>query len=101
MLPVYALAAVPATGRGRHAEVAWNGPVQVAGVRVSPGDLVVADASGVVFLPAGQAEDIIAVAEDCVALETAMARRIRAGEPASRVLSASYEEMLNRRKDSF
>jgi 4-hydroxy-4-methyl-2-oxoglutarate aldolase len=44
---------------------------------VSPGDLVVADASGVVFLPAGQAEDIIAVAEDCVALETAMARRIR------------------------
>jgi hypothetical protein len=41
------------------------------------------------------------VAEDCVALETAMARRIRAGEPAARVLSASYEEMLNRRKDSF
>lgn len=51
--------------------------------------------------PAGQAEDIVAVAEDCVALETAMARRIRAGEPASRVLSASHEEMLNRRKDSF
>jgi 4-hydroxy-4-methyl-2-oxoglutarate aldolase len=100
MMPVYALAAVPATARGRHAEVAWNGPVQVAGVQVCPGDLVVADASGVVFLPAGQAEDIIAVAEDCVAVETAMARRIRAGEPASRVLSTSYEEMLNRRQDS-
>jgi hypothetical protein len=40
--------AVPATARGRHAEVAWSGPVQVAGARVSPGDLVVADASGVV-----------------------------------------------------
>ena len=99
-LPVYALAAVPATARGRHAEVAWNGPVQIAGVTVDPGDLVVADGSGVVFLPAGRAADIIAAAEAIAAREAAMARRIRGGEPASRVLSADYEEMLNTREDS-
>ncbi len=96
-LPVYAVAAVPATARGRQAEVAWNVPVQVAGVTVAPGDLVVADSSGVVFLPAGRAADIIAVAEDITAREAALASRIRAGEPVSRVLSSEYERML---KDS-
>jgi 4-hydroxy-4-methyl-2-oxoglutarate aldolase len=99
-LPVYALAAVPATARGRHAEVDWNVPVQLAGVSVSPGDLVVADGSGVVFLPAVQAAEIIAAAEEVAEREAAMARRIRAGEPASNVLSAAYEEMLNRRDGS-
>jgi 4-hydroxy-4-methyl-2-oxoglutarate aldolase len=99
-LPVYALATVPATARGRHAEIAWNGPVQIAGVTVDPGDLVVADGSGVVFLPAGRAADIIAAAEAIAAREAAMARRIRGGEPVSRVLSADYEEMLNTREDS-
>ncbi len=99
-LPVYALAAVPATARGRHAEVGWNVPVQLAGVSVSPGDLVVADGSGVVFLPAARATEIIAAAEEVAEREAAMARRIRAGEPASTVLSAAYEEMLNRRDGS-
>lgn len=93
-LPVYALAAVPATARGRQAEVAWNVPVRVAGVAVVPGDLVVADGSGVVFLPAGRAADIIAAAEGITAREAAMASRIRAGEPVSRVLSGEYERML-------
>jgi 4-hydroxy-4-methyl-2-oxoglutarate aldolase len=93
-LPVYALAAVPATARGRQVEVGWNTPVQIAGVTVSPGDLVVADGSGVVFLPAARAAEIIARAEVIAAWEAAAADRIRAGEPASRVLSAAYEEML-------
>jgi regulator of RNase E activity RraA len=97
-LPVYALAAVPATARGRQAEIGWNTPVRVAGVLVSPGDLVVADGSGVVFLPAGRAADIVAAAEHIAAREAAMASRLRAGEPASAVLSADYEQMLNARK---
>lgn len=98
-LPVYALAAVPATARGRQAEVGWNAPVQVAGVPVAPGDLVVADGSGVVFLPAARAAEIIAVAGEIAAVEATMARRLRAGEPASAVLSADYEQMLTARRD--
>lgn len=93
-LPVYALAAVPATARGRQAEIGWNEPVGVRGVTVSPGDLVVADGSGVVFLPAAQAAGIIAAAEKISAREAAMASRIRAGEPVSQVMSADYEHML-------
>jgi regulator of RNase E activity RraA len=94
-LPIYGLGAVPATARGRQAEVAWNGPVHVAGVLVSPGDLVVADGSGVVFLPANKAADIILAAEKIAATEAAMAERIRAGEPVSRVMGADYEHMLD------
>lgn len=98
-LPVYALAAIPATARGRQAEVGWNTPVEVAGIGVVPGDLVVADGSGVVFVPAGRAADVIAAAEEIAAREAAMARRLRAGEPAAAVLSADYEQMLTARKD--
>jgi len=99
-LPVYALAAVPATARGRQVEVGWDIPVQVAGIAVAPGDLVVADGSGVVFVPAPRAADVVAAAERIAAREAAMASRLRAGEPASAVLSADYEDMLTARKDS-
>jgi 4-hydroxy-4-methyl-2-oxoglutarate aldolase len=93
-LPVYALAATPRTARGRQAEVAWDVSVLVAGIRVDPGDLVIADGSGVVFLPASRAADIIAAAERIAAREAAMASRVRVGEPASRVMSADYENLL-------
>jgi 4-hydroxy-4-methyl-2-oxoglutarate aldolase len=98
-LPVYALAAVPATARGRQAEVSWNTPVNIAGVAVAPDDLVVADGSGVVFIPAKRAAEVVAAAELIAAREAAMAERLRAGEPASAVLSADYEDMLSARKD--
>ncbi len=98
-LPLYALGAVPATARGRQAEIGWNIPVDVAGVTVAPGDLVVADGSGVVFLPASRAADVVAAAERIAAREAAMADRLRAGERASAVLSADYEEMLSARED--
>ena len=98
-LPVYALAAIPATARGRQAEVGWNTPVEVAGITVVPGDLVIADGSGVVFVPASRAADVVVAAEQIAAREAAMARRLRAGEPASAVLSADYEQMLTTRRD--
>lgn len=98
-LPVYALAAVPATARGRQAEVGWNTRVDVAGVSVAPGDLVVADGSGVVFVPASRAADVVVAGERIAAREAAMADRLRAGESASAVLSADYERMLSTGED--
>lgn len=93
-LPVYAAGTTPLTARGRHGEVAWNVPVQVAGVTVHPSDLVIADGSGVVFLPAGRADDVVHVAQEVAARESALSVRIRNGEPVSAVLSADYERML-------
>jgi 4-hydroxy-4-methyl-2-oxoglutarate aldolase len=93
-LPVYARAGVPRTARGRLREVAWNEPVEMAGVTVRPGDAVIADGSGVVFVPAGHIAAVLARAEEIAAKEAAMAARVRAGEPISRVMSGDYENML-------
>lgn len=93
-LPVYAAGTTPRTARGRHGEVAWNVPVQVAGVTVSPGDLVIADGSGVVFLPAEHAEQILRSAREVAARESALSVRIKRGESVAAVLSADYERML-------
>jgi 4-hydroxy-4-methyl-2-oxoglutarate aldolase len=95
-LPIYALSPVPVTARGRQAEVAWNAPIRIAGASVSPGDFVVADGSGVIFLPAGRAAEIVAAAESIAAVQAAMAARIQTGEKASQVMSADYEQMLRR-----
>jgi regulator of RNase E activity RraA len=42
----------PITGRGRLDAIEINGPLEVCGVQCVPGDVVVADRSGVVFIPA-------------------------------------------------
>jgi 4-hydroxy-4-methyl-2-oxoglutarate aldolase len=98
-LPVFALAATPRTARGRQTEVAWDVPVLIGGISVEPGDLVVADGSGVVFLPAGRAAEIIAATERIAAREAAMAARVRDGEPVSQVMSADYEDLLTVKPD--
>src|SRR5207249_9573905 len=45
--PVYAVAATPHTARGRAQEHAWNETITFAGVRVEPGDYVIADGTGI------------------------------------------------------
>jgi 4-hydroxy-4-methyl-2-oxoglutarate aldolase len=97
--PVFARAAVPATARGRIVEDGWNIPVEVAGVRVDPGDLVIADGSGVAFLPRGRAEEVLLVAEEIAARERAMADAVERGVPVSRVMGSGYEAMLGGESD--
>ena len=93
-LPVYARAGVPVTARGRVAELAHGEPITVAGVAVIPGDWVIADASGVVFLAADRLEEILATAERIFAREQMMARDLAAGVPITEVMGANYEDML-------
>ena len=95
-LPVFARAAVPVTARGRVLEYNWNEKVQVGNVEVSPGDLVLADGSGVVFVAAQQAERVLAAAEEIAARERAMAEGVRAGKPMADVMGANYENLLQR-----
>lgn len=93
-LPVYARAGVPRTARGRIVEHDWNCPIEVGGVAVEPGDLVLADGSGVVFVPATVAAEVLDKAETIAAKERLMAERIRNGEPVADVMSGDYESML-------
>jgi 4-hydroxy-4-methyl-2-oxoglutarate aldolase len=95
-LPIYARAATPVTARGRVAEHSFNEPITIAGLAVRPGDLVIADGSGVVFVPADKAETVIAAAETIFAREQLMAADIERGRPIGEVMGADYEDMLKR-----
>ncbi|NUR88112.1 MAG: 4-carboxy-4-hydroxy-2-oxoadipate aldolase/oxaloacetate decarboxylase, partial [Nonomuraea sp.] len=91
--PVYGRAAVPVTARGRIVQEAWDVPVRVAGVTVSPADLVLADVNGVVFVPADRAEEVLAVAERLAVREKAMIEAIRSGASVVDVMhDARFEE---------
>lgn len=50
-LPIWSTWATPITGKSRAEAVGINTPIACAGVQVQPGDLVLADTSGVCFLP--------------------------------------------------
>lgn len=87
--PVFGRAVVPVSARGRIVQLDMAVPVEFAGVTVMPGDLVLADRNGVVFVPADRAADVITLAERIVARETAMAEAVRAGRPVGEVMHDS------------
>jgi regulator of RNase E activity RraA len=92
--PVFGAAATPRTARGRTEETGWDGPVTIGGVAVEPGDVVVADSTGVVFVPARHAASVLAAAEAISDKESAMAAAIDGGQPVSEVMGRDYETML-------
>ena len=61
--PVFSRHVVPTTGRHRLKVEAINVPVEVGGVGIEPGDLVLADGTGLVALPRRKAAEIIERAE--------------------------------------
>jgi 4-hydroxy-4-methyl-2-oxoglutarate aldolase len=92
--PVFARNATAKTARGRIVETSTNEPILVGDVTVHPGDYVIADASAVVFVSAGEVERVVEAAEQIMAREEAMAQAIRDGTPISQVMGANYEQML-------
>jgi 4-hydroxy-4-methyl-2-oxoglutarate aldolase len=91
--PVYAAAATARTARQRAQEHAWDVAVEIAGVTVRPGDFVVADGSAIVFIPAADADRVVAAAQTIARHEAAMAASIDAGTPISAVMGADYERL--------
>lgn len=77
--PVFARHMTPLTGRSRLAVVATNVPVACGGVRVRPGDVIVADGSGVVCVPAEHAARIADLAEGYSRDDAAAAAELRKG----------------------
>jgi 4-hydroxy-4-methyl-2-oxoglutarate aldolase len=97
-LPIFARGSVPATARGRIIEKDWNVPVRICGIEVRPDDYVIADGSGVVFIPGLRAAEIIAKAEQIANRERAIAEQVRKGTPVSEAMGATYESLLARPK---
>jgi 4-hydroxy-4-methyl-2-oxoglutarate aldolase len=97
--PVYARGALPMTARNRVMQESFNHEIQFAGVQVHPGDLVIADGSGVVVIPRSQEEEVVKEAEAVAATEARMADGIRQGMSVLEVLEKlGYEAMLTKDK---
>jgi len=62
-IPVYERTPTNGIDPGRILTESYNSPVNVGGVLVMPGDIIVADAQGVVVVPRGKAEAVLAAAQ--------------------------------------
>ena len=78
--------------------VEWNAPVRIGTATVLPGDVVVADETGVLFFPAHLVGDVLRAAEEQAALEEHERELLRSGEhrfrdvyPLSPALRREYE----------
>ncbi len=78
--PVFAGGIGPLDAKGRGKVIALDVPVEVAGARVCPGDLVFGDADGVVVVPREVEEQVIAAALAKVAGESATREALARGE---------------------
>ncbi len=74
--PVYARSVSPGTTLGRFKTVASQVPVEVGGVIVHPGDVIVADVDGVVVVPKDHAGAVLAMAQEIDARELEQAKLI-------------------------
>jgi 4-hydroxy-4-methyl-2-oxoglutarate aldolase len=79
--PIWCSSVSPITGKWRIQTVAINRPVSIAGVSVSPGDLVIADEVGVCFVPLERAAEVLAVAQRLVRREEERLAQLAAGVP--------------------
>ena len=95
--PVYARGAVPMTARGRVIQDSYNQEIQFAGVQCHPGDLVIADGSGVVIIAKEKELEVLAAAEAIYQKEQEMADGIRKGSSGLEMLEKlGYEQMLKK-----
>ena len=92
--PVFARGKTARTARGRIHEADTNVPVHIGGQRVEPGEYVIADSSGIVFIKPENIEAVLEAAKMIAAREAAMTKDVLAGKPVSQVMGASYEQLL-------
>jgi len=96
--PVYARSVVPMTARNRVVQESYNQEIQFAGVQCRPGDLVLADGSGIIIIPKEKEAEVVAAAEGIYAKEQEMAAGIRQGYSGLEMLQKlGYEHMLNKK----
>lgn len=79
--PVFAeRVCVVGTGKDPDGPGALGDPITIGGVRVARGDLVVADADGVVVIPVARADEVTTLSAEREEAEVGYVERLRAGE---------------------
>ncbi|MFI7347326.1 RraA family protein [Streptomyces sp. NPDC049936] len=88
--PIWSRDISPETGKWRGSSVEINATIAVADVTVEPGDLVVADETGVCFVPIALAGEVIERCESIDRKEAEMFADIAAGLPIAQVIDKLY-----------
>jgi 4-hydroxy-4-methyl-2-oxoglutarate aldolase len=90
--PMWASDITPVTGKWRIQTVEINGSIEIGGVRVEPGDLVVADDTGVCFIPRDNILEVLDLAEQKSKAEEARCKAIDDGVTVPDIARATYGE---------
>ena len=90
--PVWASEITPVTGKWRLEAAEINGPVQIGDVKVMPGDLVVADDTGVCFIPRDRILEVLELAEKKAQAEDERCTAIDNGMPVPEISRSTYGE---------
>jgi len=81
--PIWSTEVTPLTGKWRIETVEINGDVEIEGVRVACGDIVLADSTGVCFIPMARAAEVLKLAKEVHAAEERKCRVIDNGTPVA------------------
>lgn len=88
-LPVWARSVTPiAGGYAKYSIVELNCPVNCGGIEVMPGDVIVADADGVIVIPPGDIDKLLPVCEEIQASEDASAKALASGKSVSETFAS-------------
>jgi regulator of RNase E activity RraA len=95
--PIFARANTMRTGKDRVTAEAYGVTVQVAGVRVEPGDWLVGDADGVIAIPNASLDAVIAAAQEIEAAEHRIRAAVMAGQRLDEARKAARYHALQTR----
>jgi regulator of RNase E activity RraA len=88
--PVWASEITPVTGKWRLETVEINGEIMMGDVRVAAGDLVLADDTGVCFIPRDRIMPVLELCEKKARAEEIRCQAIESGVPVPEISRASY-----------
>lgn len=95
--PVYARSTVVLTARGRTIEQSTNDLIEIGGIQVRPGDVIMGNKSGVVIIPQEHLDEVLKVAETLAEKEQQMIADLKAGLDILTVdKKYSYENLLSK-----
>ena len=90
--PLWSSEVSPVTGKWRIETVEINGSVEIGDVRVEPGDLVVADDSGVCFIPRDYILEVLELVEKKAKAEDIRCKAIVGGVAVPEISRSTYGE---------
>jgi 4-hydroxy-4-methyl-2-oxoglutarate aldolase len=85
-MPVWSRSVSPITGKWRVETVAVNKPVAICGIAVNPGDVVLADETGICFIPRERAGEVLQRAQRNAAAEKLRDEKIASGVPIAELI---------------